>query len=189
MSFFIKTLIIVIPLLSACSSSLPLTKRGAEAAASSATVWSQSLRSDSLKNGYRVSIKTPKTSITGLCIVKRSGGELRGSLINEMGAKAFDFVVTDANCQLLNIIPALDKWYIRKTLADDLFFLFGVDNPSAAFAGKAERFEQNDCLIVTYGKKQIIRKADGSVSMTNSRRRLQYNLRKIPELDTNKLIL
>jgi hypothetical protein len=64
-----------------------------------------------------------KASITGIMIVKHTCGEWRGSLVNEFGVKAFDFIVGEEKCRLLNVIPFLDKWYIRRILARDLILL------------------------------------------------------------------
>jgi hypothetical protein len=172
-----------------CASVPPAVRRTATAAASNARVWTDGFRSDSLKNSYRVTLKTPDSSITGLCILKKSGDEWRGTLISEMGAKAFDFVVTDDRCTLLNIIPMMDKWYVRKTVAADLYYLFNVDNPSASFRKQLERFEQDGRLVVNYGKKQLLAGPDGSIRLMNNRRNLQYELRKMTETDPDKIIM
>ena len=50
-------------------------------------------------------------------------GEWRGSLINEFGIKAFDFISPQGKCKLQNTISFLDKWYIRKIVEADFVFL------------------------------------------------------------------
>ena len=109
--------------------------------------------------------------------------------MNEMGAKAFDFVVTDDKCELLNVISMMDKWYIKKTIAADLYYLINVDNPNASFHKKLERFEQDGNLVINVKKKQILVKSDGSVLLMNNRRGLQYELRKMVEIDPDKVIM
>jgi hypothetical protein len=110
-------------------------------------------------------------------------------MINEMGAKAFDFRVLAAKCELLNVISMMDKWYIKKTVADDLYFFIHIDNPDAPFHKRLERFEQNGNRVVYFKKKQVVIGQDGSVMLVNKRRNLLYELRKMTELDPDKMLL
>ena len=176
-------------LLVGCASVTPTVKRNATAIQSDAIVWKSEFRSDSLMNRYRVTLKTPDNTITGICMLKKNGGEWRGTLMNEMGAKAFDFIVTDDKCRLLNVFSMMDKWYIRKTIAADLYYFFNADNPKASFQKQLERFEQDENLVVNNKKKQILAKPDGSVLLINNRHNLQYELRKMIEIDPNNVIL
>jgi hypothetical protein len=180
---------IPIALFTECISVAPAVKRTATAQRSDARVWTDNFRSDSLKNSYRMTLKTAENRITGLCILKKTGDEWRGTVINEMGAKAFDFILTDDKCVLLNVISMMDKWYIRKTVAADLCYLFNVDNPKAPFRKRLERFEQDGGLVVNYKKKQILASPDGTLKLINNRRNLQYELRKMVEPDPNKIIM
>ena len=172
-----------------CSSLKPAVKRTADAQSSNFSVWTTDMRSDTLKNSYRVVLKTPDNSISGLCILKKNGDEWRGTLINELGAKAFDFLITTEKCELLNVVSLMDKWYIIKTVAADLHFLFNVDDPKAPFRKNLERFEQRGIQVVNYQKKQLLVKPDGAVQLINRRHHLQYELRKMRELDPDKMIL
>ena len=180
---------IVSVLLVGCTSVTPTVKRASTAIKSESIVWTSEFRSDSLSNRYRVTLKTPDNSITGICILKKSGEEWRGTLINEMGVKAFNFIVTDEKCELLDVIAMMDKWYIKKTVAADLYYLFNVDNPKASFNKKLERFEQDGNLVVNNKKKQILVESDGSVLLMNNRHNLQYELRKMKDIDPEKVIL
>ena len=172
-----------------CASVTPTVKRASTAIKSEAIVWTPEFRSDELSNRYRVTMKTPDNSITGICILKKSGDEWRGALINEMGAKAFNFIVTDEKCELLDVISMMDKWYIKKVIAADLYYLFNVDNPKASFHKQLERFMQDGNLVVNNKKKQILVEPDGSVLLMNNRHNLQYELRKMIEIDPDKVIL
>ena len=176
-------------LFTGCVAVSPAVKRTGADRNTKALVWTENFRSDSGKNSYLVTLKTPDSRITGLCILKKSGEEWRGTLMNEMGEKAFDFIVTDNKCELLNVIPAMDKWYVKKTVAADLYYFFNVDNPQASFYRRTERFEQNGILVVNYKKKQLLAMPDGTVLLMNNRRNLQYEWRKIVELDTDKVIM
>ena len=175
--------------LAGCASVTPTVKRSATAVKSDSVVWTPVFRSDSLSNRYRVTLKTPDNSITGICVLKKSGDEWRGTLINEMGARAFNFVVTDEKCELMDVISMMDKWYIKKTVAADLYYLFNVDNPKASFRKQLERFEQNGNLVVNNKKKQILVEPDGSVLLMNNRHNLQYELRKMIDIDPDKVIM
>ncbi len=185
---FVKCFLISIVsvFLAGCASVSPTVKRTSASVQSNHTVWHAENRSDSLKNSYRVVLKTPDNSITGICILKKNGDEWRGTLINEMGAKAFDFIVTDEKCELLNVISMMDKWYVKKTVAADLYFLFNVDNPEAPFRERLERFEQDGNLVVNYKKRQILAEPDGSILLMNNRHNLQYELRKMVETEPDK---
>ena len=172
-----------------CSSVAPVVKRMADTRLTNFVVWTEDLRSDELKNSYRIVLKTPDNGITGLCLLQKKGNEWRGTFMNEMMAKAFDFIITDEKCELLNVISLMDKWYIKKTIAADLHFLFNADNPKASFQKRLERFEQQGTKVVNYRKKQLTVMPDGAVRMTNKRRNLQYELRKMIEIDSDKVIL
>ena len=183
-------LLCVLPaLFISCASVAPIVKRNAMALDSDAIVWTSDFRSDSITNRYQVALKTPDNTITGICMLKKSGDEWRGTLINEMGAKAFNFIVTDDKCELLDVIPMMDKWYIKKTVAADLYYFFNVDNPKASFQKHLERFEQNGSLVVNNKKKQVLVEPDGSVLLMNNRHNLRYELRKMIDIDPDKVVL
>jgi hypothetical protein len=181
-------LYLTVALFAGCSSAQTMVKRGASATSSDAVVWTSNIRSESEKNSYRVVLNTPKNTITGICILKKTGDEWRGTLINEMGAKAFDFIVTGERCELVNVISMMDKGYVKKVVAADLFFLFNADNPEVAFYKHLERFEQQGNLIINYKKKQLVAEQGGPVVLLNNRNNLRYELKKIIDIDPNKLI-
>jgi hypothetical protein len=179
---FMKRILSVVTasaVLAGCASLSPAVKPPPLSAGSDQAIWKEENRSDKRKNSYRIVLKTPGNSITGICILKKNGDEWRGTLISEMGAKAFDFMVTDEKCELFNVIPMLDKWYVKKTVAADLHFLFNADNPDAPFRKKLKRSGQNGNIAVKYRKKQILVKPDGHILLINNRHNLQYELRKM----------
>jgi len=110
---------------------------------------------------YRVVLAVDgEARMTGVLAVKFSDGEWRGSIVNEFGIKAFDFTVNDRKCRLLNVAPFLDKWYIRRTVADDLGYLFwGVSHGE----------------IVK--NKQLSEADDGSFVLKNLKRGIEYKFR------------
>ena len=117
-------------------------------------------------------IDTPKASISGICLMQREEQKVVGTVVNEFGIKAFDFEV-DANARkvkLLNTIAFLNKWYIRRTIASDLKFLFFA----TLIDGKA-----------VAGKREIVA-TSGSVTLYNRRRNLIYMFS--PLIDNNNQI-
>ena len=172
-----------------CATVPPAVKRNVATKPSDFTVWTPDTRSDESKNSYRFTLKTPENTITGLVFLKKNGDEWRGTLMNEMSVKAFDFKVTDSKCELLHVIPLMDKWYIKKTVASDIHFLIHVDNPNAPYLKKAERFVQNEIRVVNYQKKQLLIKPNGDILLINRRHNLQYEWRKMLEIDPDKVIL
>jgi len=148
-------------------------------------VWTADLRSDYQKNSYHFILRSPMNSVSGICFLKKKDNEWRGTLINEMGAKIFDFIVTDTKCELFDVISVMNKPYITKTVASDLHFLFNVDNPNAPFQKRLNRYEQHEMKVVNYRQKQISVKSD-SILLINRSHKLFYGLNKILEIEPDK---
>jgi hypothetical protein len=71
----------------------------------------------------------------------------------------------------------MNKWYIRRTIAGDLRFLFEIDNPDVDFQSKTVRTEHEGALVVALKKnKSVVRKPDNSVTLTNLKRKIVYSL-------------
>ncbi|GHT01299.1 hypothetical protein AGMMS49525_01630 [Bacteroidia bacterium] len=117
---------------------------------------------------FRVLIKTGQAEISGIMIVKYVPNSLkdewRGSLINEFGVKAFDFVAPQGKCKLHNTISFLDKWYIRKTVESDFAFLLWDAANGKTVKGK--HFEQLP---------------DGDFILKNEKRDIEYSFQLIEE--------
>ena len=152
--------------------------------ASAAQVWTPAMRSAEEKNTYRVRLQAAGNDLTGICVVKRVGDEWRGSLVNEFGSKAFDFVTTARRGTLLHVFPMMDRWYIRRTIAADLHFLFEVDNAEAAFARRVERSERGDTIVAVSGRwRMTATPHDSTVTLINARRNIVYELRRMAETE------
>jgi len=173
---------LVLGLLAACSSHKKMTISKADVI----PFWTTELMDSVKKNDFRMTLSTPKATITGICIVKHVDGTWRGTIINEFGLKVLDFVSHPKECKLLNVIPFLDKWYIKKVMASDIRFMMDVDNPDYRFGVEANRYWDNDTLVVNYKKEKELRRfPDGEVQYKNQKRELVYLLRKIATNDTN----
>ena len=160
------------------------TRNVRQTEASAAQVWTPAMRSAEAKNTYRVHLWAAGNDLTGICVVKRVGDEWRGSLVNEFGSKAFDFVTTARRGTLLNVFPMMDRWYIRRTIAADLHFLFEVDNAEAAFARRMERSERGDTIVAVSGRwRMTATPHDSTVTLVNVRRNIVYELRRMAETE------
>ena len=75
---------------------------------------------------YTVAITFRNASSSGICMVKRMGGIIAGSIVNEFGIRAFDSKMSGdrGRVRLLNAMKPLDKCLIRKAIAHDLKRLF-----------------------------------------------------------------
>ena len=176
--FFVSSLIL---LFTGCATTSGIN-RTAYALSASNRLWTEELRDIENTNRYQVSIQVGGNNITGICMLRKSDEGWRGTLINEFGVKAFDFIVTPKKCELLNTIAMMNKWYIRRTIASDLHFLFEIDNPDASFQTKTIRIEQDGALIISMKKqKSITRSPDNSLTLHNLKRKIVYSLHKISE--------
>ncbi len=70
---------------------------------------------------WNVEISFKQAAITGLCIIDTVEQQPRGTIVNEFGLKMTDFVCSPTGkLKLHNLMPMLNKWYIRRTLRHDL---------------------------------------------------------------------
>ena len=86
-----------------------------------------SAQSDTLRLSLQLTFR--KAVVTGLCLMVTSDKhETVGSVINEFGLKAFDFVYNKQRnkLKLENVTPALDKWYIRRVLRHDMRYIVPI---------------------------------------------------------------
>lgn len=118
---------------------------------------------------YSVLIAARGAELTGVCIVKTdSVGESRGAIVNEFGIHAMDFTLSAdrRRVRLLNVMPQMDRWYIRRVVRADLRVLFG-----ATAVGDFK------------GRRTVTRDADGTLTLTNTRYNLKYSLKRIDDTE------
>lgn len=81
-------------------------------------LWLQPCRA---QREYHLLMQVKGQELTSICVIDTvSDGNLVGTVINEFGAKAFDFTYTNGKVKVLNVVAFLDKWYIRRVLRRDL---------------------------------------------------------------------
>ncbi|MDR2118489.1 MAG: hypothetical protein LBP25_03005 [Tannerellaceae bacterium] len=104
---------------------------------------------------FRLHIRADRVDMTGILAVRHPEGEWRGSVINEFGIKAFDFIVKDRKCRLLNILPSFNKWYIRKTIESDFSFLFRAAQQGDAVKGKSVSLQSGGAFRIKNERRHI----------------------------------
>jgi hypothetical protein len=113
---------------------------------------------------YQLLIKVGSVKISGIMLLKYTADEWRGSLVNEFGVKAFDLIAPEGKCRLQNILPFLDKWYIRRTIASDLAFLLWKAGQGKPVKGKS-----------------IERLPEGAFILKNEKRHIEYLFQPVEE--------
>jgi hypothetical protein len=69
-------------------------------------------------------MQTRGYEITGICVMNiSSNGDIVGTIVNEFGIKAFDFIYNQKKVKILNVISPLDKWFIRNILRRDFRYI------------------------------------------------------------------
>ena len=71
---------------------------------------------------HAVIIDTGKATLSGILVTRESGDSILGSIINEFGISALDFIYDTrrGKIKLTHTVGFLDKWYIKRTLGNDL---------------------------------------------------------------------
>lgn len=117
------------------------------------------------------SIRTPKGYLSGICAMKNSCGVTDGSVMNEFGITAFSFRYDGKKQKvtLSDVIPFLNKWYIKRVIKGDLAYLFanvGSRNLPAKGDNKASLAEKKRTLTV----------AADTITLINNRHNITYNI-------------
>lgn len=101
-------------------------------------------------------------TITGICIVKRTDGGLVGSVVNEFGVHAFDMVGKGRKLKVKNVMPMMNKWYIRKLLQNDLRILTSTET-------------------IDIGKKRVLETSGENIRLENKKYKLEYQFQRIDD--------
>ena len=73
---------------------------------------------------YNLLMQVKGQELTSICMMNVSpDGSMVGTVVNEMGMKAFDFTFDRGKAKVLNVVAFLNKWYIRKVLRKDLAYI------------------------------------------------------------------
>lgn len=124
-------------------------------------IWTADNRSDEGVNRYRINIALPRADLSGILAFRQAeDGTVVGTLINEFGVRAFDFISDARRTRLSNTVPMMDKWYIRRAIAADIGFILHCD----------------DMATAAKGSRTIRRNGDGSITMRNERSKICYEI-------------
>jgi hypothetical protein len=113
---------------------------------------------------FTVFISARGMELTGVCIIKTDEEGSKGAIVNEFGVHALDFTLSSdrRKVKLLNVMPVMDHWYIKKVVRGDLKYLFlATENPQSK------------------GKRTVTVEDDGTVTLENMKYRLKYSLKPI----------
>ena len=116
---------------------------------------------------YAFRLDSGKAGISGILALSQREDVIIGSLVNEFGISAADFIYykNKGKLKLLNVVSFLNKWYIKRVLSSDLKYM----------------------LESLYGIPHKMRKhyvetplADG-LRLVNTKRKLTYEINKIEQ--------
>lgn len=109
---------------------------------------------------YTFQIETSKGGVSGILLANSSGQAIMGSMVNEFGVSAIDFSYSTAKnkIKLLRVISFLNKWYIKKVLANDI------------------RYCIHELYGTPYKKKHsyVVERQGSTVSVFNKKRNIRY---------------
>jgi hypothetical protein len=98
--------------------------------------------------------------ITAICMMNiEDDGSVVGTVVNEMGVKAFDFTYANGKAKVINVLGPLNKWYIRMVLRKDFsFILSNIDGGqdvvqkkrSMTFTPEGDIVVRNDKFNISY---------------------------------------
>lgn len=114
---------------------------------------------------YTLHIDLPKGGhVSGVCLIRMEGDRGAMSVVNEFGIKAFDAVCPGprGRVKLSNVMPLLDKWYIRRVLAKDMSVLF---RPTRRLPRR----------------RTLERREDGTLVLANKRFKITYRLKPLED--------
>ena len=79
---------------------------------------------DTESREYNLLMDVRGREITSICMMNiEEDGSIVGTVVNEMGVKAFDFTYANGKAKVINVLGPLNKWYIRKVLRKDFSFI------------------------------------------------------------------
>lgn len=110
---------------------------------------------------YNFSLQFKNNTFTGVCVMKLMGQEIRGSIMNEFGVKAFDFVydTNSRSIDLRNVIGFMNRLLVKRTLKADWKYLLSFSSIT-----KADK------------KRSIVVTERGEIIFKNKKRGIVYKL-------------
>ena len=71
---------------------------------------------------YSANLETAQAYVSGICILLHDGDVVRGCLLNEFGVTVvgFTYSLRKRKVRVHEVLPMMDRWYIRRVLKKDL---------------------------------------------------------------------
>lgn len=109
---------------------------------------------------YQLLMEIRGQEITSICMMNvEDDGSIVGTVVNEMGVKAFDFTYANGKAKVINVLGPLNKWYIRMVLRKDFGFILS----------------NIDChQDVVYKKRSMTFTPDGDIIVRNDKYNIRY---------------
>ena len=107
---------------------------------------------------YNLLMEVRGQEITAICMMNiEDDGSVVGTVVNEMGVKAFDFTYANGKAKVINVLGPLNKWYIRMVLRKDFsFILSNIDGGQNVVQKKRSMtFTPEDDIVVRNDKFNI----------------------------------
>lgn len=129
---------------------------------------SDSLDSDIIDSWeYQLLINARGNDVTGLCLMNvLQDSTIVGTIVNEFGAKIFDFTYSKGKTKIMNVIGPINKWYIRRVLKKDFSFIL-------------PNLRQSHDVIEK--KRKLTVQPNGDVSVSNDKYKIYYVFTKMQE--------
>ena len=112
---------------------------------------------------YAYELSMERRHIIGIMITKDEGNNIVGTLVNEFGVSALSFVYDKKKnkMKLQDVMSMLNKWYIKRTLKNDLTYCIQIlfDLPHK----KKKGYEVTSSIL--------------ELSIVNNKRKLTYNFK------------
>lgn len=116
---------------------------------------------------YNLQMEIRGQEITSICLMNvEDDGSIVGTVVNEMGVKAFDFTYANGKAKVINVLGPLNKWYIRMVLRKDFsFILSNIDR------------RQN----VVHKKRSMTVTPEGDIVVRNDKYNIRYTFTPMKE--------
>lgn len=109
---------------------------------------------------YQLLMEIRGQEITSICMMNvEDDGSIVGTVVNEMGVKAFDFTYANGKAKVINVLGPLNKWYIRMVLRKDFGFILS----------NIDRHQD-----VVYKKRSMTFTPDGDIVVKNDKYNIRY---------------
>ena len=139
----------------------------------------------SIKEDTAVKFKTlisfQDAQLSGILVAKSQLHVIHGAFVNEFGIKGFEFTVICNTASVKNLMKPLDKWYIRRTLSDDLAFIFSasIDSSHVWSFDNVQRTTKIERIYKGQTTGELTAQGDSLFIMRNLKRNITYQMKRI----------